>query len=271
MRHASSILAQERIECLQRQERTRDPKRISGYGFKAYSQNDEDGILQEIFKRIGTTNRVFVEFGCGDGLENNSVYLLLSGWQGLWIDSSHKNVESARTLHMDAVQRGSLAVEEHFVTVETIDQVVRGRYSGDIDVLSIDIDGNDYWIWQAIRCVQPRVLVIEYNATFRPPISIVQPYTPDTCWDGTNYFGASLSALEQLGCDKGYSLVGCNLTGVNAFFVRKDLRADWFCKPFSAENHYMPPNYRLFQLLAGISSPPLGSMHRPGAGRYVTP
>lgn len=271
LRHVSSMLAQERIEYLQAQQRARDLKRVAGYGFKAYSQNDEDGILQEIFVRIGTTNRVFVEFGCGGGLENNSLYLLISGWRGLWIDGNHENVESARALHSTAVENGSLVVEQHLLTADNIDPIISNRHSGEIDLLVIDVDGNDYWIWKALRSLLPRVVVIEYNATFRPPTRVVQPYAPDARWDGTNYFGASLAALEELGSSKGYALVGCNLTGLNAFFVRKDCVRECFCEPFSAENHYVPPSYRLFQVLAGMFPTPVGPMHRPGVGRYVTP
>ena len=96
--------------------------------------------------------------------------------------------------------------------------------TGEIDLLSIDIDYNDYWIWKAVTAVSPRVVVIEYNATLRPPMSLVVPYDPACMWDGTNYFGASLEALVRLGRDKGYRVVACNYTGVNAFLCATMLR-----------------------------------------------
>jgi hypothetical protein len=117
--------------------------------------------------------------------------------------------------------------------------------TGDIDLLSIDIDGNDYWVWQSITVVEPRVVVIEYNARYPPGLSWIMPYNPrNQFWDD-GYFGASLSALEELGRQKGYVLVGCDFTGTNAFFVRQGLANGKFCAPFVAENHYEPPRYFL--------------------------
>ncbi len=113
---------------------------------------------------------------------------------------------------------------------------------GELDLLSIDIDYNDYWIWRALTVVKPRVVIIEYNASFPPPISLVVPYEPKATWQvGTNYSGASLEAMTRLAHTKGYSLIGCNFTGINAFYVRNDLiRDDIFLKPFTAERHYEP-------------------------------
>src|SRR5207249_8244926 len=93
----------------------------------------------------------------------------------------------------------------------------RAGFSGEIDLLGIDIDYNDYWVWKAIEVVQPRVVVIEYNATLRPPLSLTVPYAPTASWNGSNYYGASLEALVRLGRTKGYRLVGCSMSGINAF------------------------------------------------------
>ena len=232
-------------------------------GFKAYSQHDEDGIIQEIFRRIGTTNKVFVEFGCGSGLENDTLYLLLSGWSGVWMDGSQGNLESLRSLHNAALKRGSLKAEQCMVTAENVDETLfRLCATKTIDLLSIDIDGNDYWVWKAIESVTPRVVVVEYNATFRPPVRVVQEYRPDACWNGTNFYGASLKALEQLASSKGYELVGCNLAGQAAFFVHRDCIKGNFSPPFTAEHHYMPANFDLFPLVKGHD-------HPPGVGSYV--
>lgn len=113
------------------------------------------------------------------------------------------------------------------------------------DLLSIDIDRNDYYVWIAIRSFSPHVVAIEYNATSPPGVDWAVDYVPDTQWDGTSHYGASLSALERLGREKGYVLVGCNLLGSTAFFVRQELVGTKFAGPFTTENHYQPPRYYL--------------------------
>lgn len=247
LRAVQTSLSSFRIRSLLASERGRDPKRLFPYGFKGYSQNDEDGILEEIFRRINATRRTFVEFGAGEGAQNNTLYLLLSGWHGLWIDSSASSVASIMRTLAAYIESGQLVVRQAFVEPDTIDSVIRAAgFGGEIDLLSIDIDGNDYWVWKGISAVNPRVVVIEYNATFRPPVSVVIDYHKEYRWDGTNYFGASLKALEGLGRQKGYALVGCSLAGGNAFFVRQDLVQERFCSPFTAENHYEPPRCTLF-------------------------
>lgn len=222
--------------------RRTDPKRLLFYGFQAFSQNDEDGIIQEIFSRIGTRSKTFVELGCGNGLENNTAYLLLSGWSGVWIDSDKHQIDSARDQFEWFIRAGRLDIYEALVDRLNVNSLVASS-ANDVDLLSIDIDGNDYWVWEALESISPRVVAIEYNPTFRPPVAVVVPYSPTFVWNNTTYYGASLKALERLAGRKGYMLVGCNITGVNAFFVRKDLVNDNFCEPLSAENHYEGPTY----------------------------
>ena len=114
----------------------------------------------------------------------------------------------------------------------------------EFDLLSIDIDGNDYWVWQAVTHYKPRVVVIEYNALYGPSAPWIMEYNAAHCWDGTScYHGASLKSLETLGAGKGYRLVGCDITGMNAFFVREDLVKNLFEEPFTSENHYETPKY----------------------------
>lgn len=258
-----SLLAREQIEALQSRQRAIDSRRLAAHGFKVYSQSDEDGILQEIFARIGATSKTFIEFGCGDGLENNTIYLMTSGWMGSWMDGGAENIESIRRLHHASLSNGTLVAEQRMLTAENINQTLAAvSKTSEIDLLSIDIDGNDYWVWQAITGIRPRVVAIEYNAAFRPPVSVVQKYRPDRIWDGTNAFGASLKALEELGRTKGYALVGCNVGGMNAFFVRDEYADERFHGPFTAENHYMPPNYDLFSMVTTHA-------HPPGIGDYV--
>ncbi len=114
----------------------------------------------------------------------------------------------------------------------------------DLDLLVIDIDGNDYWVWQELRRYQPRVAVIEYNASYPPPREWVMPYDPDYVFDGTNYAGASLASLDLLGRNLGYCLVGCDPDGVNAFFVREDLVEDKFVHADGgATYHWVSPKF----------------------------
>ena len=121
----------------------------------------------------------------------------------------------------------------------------------EIDLLSVDIDGNDIHIFNSINCISPRVVVIEYNAKFPPPITYCMKYNQKYIWNGDDNFGASLKFLENEFDKKGYCLVGCNITGVNAFFVRKDLVTDKFLEPFSAEVHYEPARYYLAKFSSG--------------------
>jgi hypothetical protein len=242
--------------------RHNDPKRLLRYGFKVYSQCDEDGMIQEIFRRIGTGTRTFVEFGVESGIECNTVKLLIEGWRGLWLDGSPAHVGQIRTHFGAFFNERRLQVLESFITAENINSLIQqGGFTGDIDLLSIDIDNNDYWVWKAIEVVKPRVVVIEYNATLRPPLSLVVPYNPMQTWNGSNYFGASLEALVRLGRDKGYRLVGCSMSGANAFFVQDAVAGDLFLDPPTAEEHYEPPRYFFGPMTAG---------HRAQPGPYLS-
>lgn len=240
-----SILRDEYRRLLQ-SERFRQPLRLNRSGYSLYSQSDEDGIIEEIFRRIGETNRVFVEFGCGDGLENNTHALLLKGWMGLWIEGDEELTSSIQMTFRDAIEAKNLMVDQARVTRDNIDSLIGNRLGGEIDLLSVDIDGNDFYVLKAIRCIDPRVIVVEYNARKGPAIDWVMRYNPSHVWDGSDYFGASLKAYEHLMRDKGYLLVGCSISGVNAFFVREDLVDEKrFLSPFSSEEHFEPQRKEL--------------------------
>lgn len=203
-----------------------DSRRLEHFGYKVYSQNDEDGIIQEIFNRIGYTNRFFVEFGVQDGLECNTHFLLLQGWSGVFMEGNAEYVARIKQNFANPISEGRLKVMHTFITRENINELMieNGAIEIDeIDLLSIDIDGNDYHVFEAIECIHPRVIIVEYNAKFPPPSLWVMPYDKDHIWDSSDKQGASLQALAQLGIKKGYILVATNLNGVNAFFVRKDL------------------------------------------------
>ena len=224
--------------------RLSDPKCLEYYGFKVYSQNEEDGIIDEIFNRVGTTNKIFIEFGVQDGLECNSHYLLHKGWRGLWIEGDHRHLKDIRDKFAPVIADGKLNVLCEFITRENVNELfVAGGVTGEIDLLSIDIDGNDWHVWRAVNVVKPRVVVIEYNSKFPPNCEWVQAYNRHHIWDYSDWQGASLKSLELLGRELGYQLVATNFTGTNAFFVREDLTRDLFPKPATAENLYNPARF----------------------------
>lgn len=214
------------------------------YQRQVCSQNGEDGIIHEIFRRIGTTNRVFAEVGVGNGSENNSAFLLSVGWTGFWIDGNDGYVEALKDRR--DLADGCLKWLVSFVTRENIavlfEQLGVPR---EPDLLSIDIDQNTYFAWEGLKGYQPRVVVVEYNSAIPPDVDWKVHYHADRTWDGSQNFGASLKAYENLGRKLGYSLVACEVVGANAFFVRDDLIEDKFAAPFTSENHYEPPRYEL--------------------------
>lgn len=202
--------------------RLNNPLYLERFGFKVYSQNDEDGIIEEIFKRIETTNKTFVEFGVENGLESNGHYLLHKGWNGLWIEGDGKAVNEMRQLFKKPIEGKRLAVVNDFITKDNINTLIEeGGIGGEIDLLSVDIDGNDYWVWEAIKCISPRVVIIEYNGKFPPNFEWVMEYDSNHIWQKDDNQGASLKSLELLGLKLGYQLVGTNVMGINAFFVKE--------------------------------------------------
>lgn len=238
-----------------------DPRCLTRYGYKNFSQFDEDGVIDEMVRRVSAPGRTFVEFGVGNGLENNTMALLLQGWRGLWIEASAESCTQIRSEFREPLESGQLTLLEAFITAENIDGLFRqAGVPLEPDVLSIDIDGNDYWIWKALGSYRPRIIVIEYNASLGRSTRLVQPYDPASRWDESAIFGASLGALEDLGATSGYALVGCSPAGVNAFFVRTDLMGDRFLPPYTAANHYKPPRFG-----------PRGGGHKPRWGRLIAP
>jgi len=195
--------------------------------FGVYSQWGEDGIIEYLISQIESPVESFVEFGVRDYRESNTRFLLKHrNWRGLVLDGSERDVDYIRN---DPISwRHELHAHRVFVTVENINRTMTGaEFRGEIGLLSIDIDGNDYWVWKAISVVNPQIVVVEYNALFGGEKSLTVPYDP--AFDRGKYhyshlcFGASLRALVDLGKKKGYAFVGTNTNGVNAFFVRSDL------------------------------------------------
>jgi len=235
------------------QGRYRHPLSLAPHNSRLYSQNGEDGIIAEIFRRIGTRDRYFVEIGTQNGLENNTRFLLEQGWQGVWIDG---DLGDARELFADFVGTGgSLRLIESTVTVENVNSLFDDvRVPTTFDFLSIDIDQNTSHVWRALNR-RARVACIEYNASIPASVALEVAYDPASQWDGTNWIGGSLKALEQIGASKAMSLVGCDLTGLNAFFVARREARRRFQKPFTAEQHWEPARYG--------PSEPLNPGHRP--------
>jgi len=214
-----------RIE--RRQLLARPPGGWRGHEFRVFSQWGEDGLIQHLVHEVPVARRVFVEFGVEDYREANTRFLLVNdGWSGLVMDGSEENV---RRIRQDPLfWQHNLKATQAFVTRENIDTLLAAQgLSGDIGLLSIDIDGVDYWVWEAITAVSPAIVVIEYNARFGAERAVSVPYDAGFVRSKAHhsmiYYGASLRALCLLGKRKGYALVGCNSAGNNAFFVRRDL------------------------------------------------
>ncbi|NJL07924.1 MAG: hypothetical protein HC900_06410 [Methylacidiphilales bacterium] len=228
-----------------------DPRRLDPFGYKVYSQNDEDGILAEIFRRIGIEQGTFCEVGVENGLECNSLFLLHKGWRGAWIEGNDQQEAPIREKFGGLMSAGRLSVGIGFASPDNIDEVLTqslaaiGCDAATLDLLSIDIDGMDIYLLEALT-LAPKVICIEYNAKFPPPVSKRPVFDPEYRWRGTDYMGSSLVALAEVATAKGYALVATNVTGANAFFVRGDLLADRFADGLPLAELYNPPRYHLF-------------------------
>jgi hypothetical protein len=210
--------------------RTSAPGGIREAEFRVFSQFGEDGIIQYLVQRVPIENEVFVEFGVEDYTESNTRFLLVhDNWRGLIMDGGEKHVAFVRRTGLD--WRHDIEAKKAFVDRDNINGLIASAgISGDIGLLSVDIDGNDYWVLHAIDVVSPRILVVEYNSNFGPEASVTVPY--DSRFERARahwshlYWGASLAALDALARRKGYALVGGNSAGNNAFWVREDVLGD---------------------------------------------
>jgi hypothetical protein len=203
---------------------------LGRYEYSWLSQNGEDGILRYIFNEIGFESRWFVEFGFGAAQCNALRLMLKEDFHGLLMDGSGENVRcfkhAANRLGIDRV-----TAVQTFITRANLQQLIQDNgVPRDIDLLSLDVDGNDYWFWEELECISPRVVCIEYNAGIGPELAVTVPY--DESFERYSkhasgfFYGASLAALEALGSRKGYYLIGCDSTGTNAFFLRDDIEID---------------------------------------------
>jgi hypothetical protein len=207
--------------------------RLLDSGFRCFSQNDEDGILLHIFSLAGTTNKKVVEICAGDCIECNAANLIINhGWTGLLFDGSEQNIALGKRFYLrcrDTFFYPPTLVHA-WITAENVNDLVAERgFTGDIDLLSLDLDGMDFWVWKALTCIRPRVVVLEFNSRWGPQASVTLPYKSDYRLDMNRHpwcSGASLGAFVKLGRERGYRLVGIHRLGVNAFFVRSDVAVD---------------------------------------------
>lgn len=210
--------------------------------FRVFSQWGEDGIIQFLINNIDINRKIFVEFGVENYQEANTRFLLVNNnWSGLVLDSSQENIEQIRGSKV--YWNYNLKAVQAFITRDNINAILsKNGITGEIGLLSIDIDGNDYWVWKEIDTVHPIIVIAEYNYRFGEKDALVVPYTEDfervKAHHSMIYFGASLKALCTLAESKGYDFVGCSSSGVNAFFVRQDKRPQHI-RAISVEEGYV--------------------------------
>lgn len=198
-------------------------------GFKVFSQWDEDGIIQYLINKVPIENRTFIEFGVENYEESNTRFLLLNNhWQGMVLDACAGDVEYIRS---DRIHwQYDLQVKEAWITRENIDSLLdQAGFGQDVGLLSIDVNGNDYWIWESMQSVRPRIAIIEYNSLLGlEPICVPykQNFDRTVAHCSNQYYGSSLAALHRLAKSKGYILLGSNIWGHNAFFVRSDVAGE---------------------------------------------
>jgi hypothetical protein len=202
------------------------PESFDDIEFKVFSQFGDDGIIQYLIKKLDIQNQSFIEFGVEDYQESNTRFLLMNNnWKGLVIDGDTDNINHIK--EQDYYWKHTLTAVSSFVNKENINEIfITNRFINEIGILSIDIDGNDYWIWEAINSISPELVIIEYNNVFGKDLPITIPYNPTFYRTNAHYsnlyWGASLAALDFLANKKGYFLIGSNNAGNNAYFARKD-------------------------------------------------
>lgn len=195
--------------------------------FRVFSQFGEDGMIQYLISRVPISKEIFVEFGVGSYRESNTRFLLMeNNWRGLVMDGGTSHVEYLASSPI--LWRHTVTARSAFITADNVDEeILAGGVAGDIGLLSVDIDGNDYWVIKALTAISPRILIAEYNSLFGPIAPVSTPYTPTFDRSSAHYshlfWGASIAALTHIASAKGFSLVGSNRAGNNAFFVRNDV------------------------------------------------
>jgi hypothetical protein len=214
--------------------------------FSVFSQWGDDGIIQYLIHNVPIENDTFIEFGVEDYTEANTRFLLLNdNWRGLIMDASAENM--ARVRRENLYWRHDLTAINEFISKDNINQLISGAgFGGPIGLLSIDLDGNDYWIWETINVIDPAIVIVEYNSVFGSKNALSVPYDPafrrmNAHWSYL-FWGCSLRALCVLAERKGYVFVGSNSNGNNAYFVKRELSSGIRIK--TAEEGYVTARYR---------------------------
>ena len=215
--------------------------------FKVFSQSGEDGVIQWLIHNIPIQSKRFIEFGVQNYTESNTRFLLMhDNWSGLIMDGSQENMDYVKQDNICWMH--DLKPVPAFITAENINTLIRDNgFDGEVGILSIDIDGNDYWVWKAISCVQADIVICEYNSRFGSERAVTIPYDPNfyrtEAHSSNLYFGASIRALTLLGQQKGYALVYGNEIGSNLFFIRRELLNDVVYEK-TVEECYVRAKYR---------------------------
>lgn len=219
---------------------------FSKFGMKCFSQSDEDGLTLEIVKRLNLgKNSVFVELGVGDGVENNTLILKALGWSGVWIGAQDLKLSLPKNLKNFNFSQSWVTLENVSALIEESTHRINASH---VDLLSIDLDGNDYHFLNEIlaKGCDPKIIILEYNAKFPPPVSWIMPYNNTHTWQQDDYFGASLSAFDELLRSFGYALICCNSqSGANAFYVKRSYLHLFPEVPEDIRDIFVPPRYHL--------------------------
>lgn len=215
------------------------PNPFCKYGAQVFSQSDEDGITNEIINRLKINNGFFIELGVGDGTENNTLFLSFRGWKGLWI--------GAQKIKFNSSGIGIKFVKTWINKKNIINLIVENLPNKTkINLISIDLDGNDYYIVEEIlkNNICPDIFICEYNAKFIPPLEFIVEYDENHTYKFDDHFGASLQSYSKLFNKYGYKLICCNAaTGSNAFFVKNDYKKKFLDIPKDISQIFVEPNY----------------------------
>jgi hypothetical protein len=215
--------------------------------FKVFSQWGDDGIIQWLVQHLDIPNQTFIEFGVENYRESNTRFLLMNNnWSGFILDGTPKNI--SRIQNSEYYWQYELETHTAFIDAENVNELLRmSNFEEDVGLLSIDLDGIDYWVWKSIDCIRPVIAIIEYNSVFGAERAVTIPY--DRFFRRTKahysnlYWGASLPALHRLGAEKGYAFIGCNSAGNNAYFVRSD-RLNASVREVPLEQGYVSSKFR---------------------------
>lgn len=224
------------------------PNPINAFGKKCFSQTDEDGITIEILRRIACLDHgTFAEYGVGDGTENNTLILAALGWRGFWVggETLRPDINEGRGSKFQYAKEWITLDNIHAISSQCLQRLEREA----IDVISLDLDGNDIHFMRSLMEVghRPKLFIVEYNAKFPPPVEFEIAYDPKHTWQGDDYFGASLASFAKEFHKYNYQLICCNShTGANAFFV-DSIYADHFKDvPSDLGSIYVGPRYTLY-------------------------